>query len=419
MKSNKRISALLLAMLLLLVSGCGKSVEDSNLVPTVTGETGLSEVAQSKEFTDGYRALSMQLLQKTFAPNENSLISPLSVSLALSMCANGAAGETAEQMLMSLCGLNSIAELNEQLYSLCCRLVTSERTSLEIANSIWLRDSENLAVKDDFLKAAASYYNAGAFKKAFDSTTLKEINRWTSEHTDGMIEKIIDEISPEAMVYLINAIIFDGEWSNPYKEFQVSEDDFTNIDGTIAKAQFMRSDEYSYLSDEYAQGFTKPYSDGYSFVALLPNEGVSCEEYLAKLTAESYEKLMAGETDAHVAASVPKFKYDCDYNLSEALSSLGMPLAFDPERADFSDLAELSDGTKLYISKVLHKTHIEVNESGTKAAAVTAVEMECGCSLEDPSNVIEIVLDRPFIYMIVENETNLPLFCGYMGKLAQ
>ena len=213
---------------------------------------------------------------------------------------------------------------------------------------------------------------------------------------------------------LVNALAFEAEWSQPYEEMQVRDGVFTREDGTEQTAEFMYSDEGHYLADDMATGFMKYYKGyKYAFAALLPNEGVSVEEYIASLDGESLHTMLANPQFDTVFAAVPKFEVEYGTELSEVLSGMGMNDAFDPECADFSGIGTSARGN-LYISQVIHKTFISVAEKGTKAGAATATMMEAGGAPSEPK---EVYLDRPFVYMLVDCENGTPLFVGTMMDL--
>ena len=352
---------------------------------------------------------SVELFKKSAADKESSLVSPLSVMLALSMTANGADNETRAQMEGLLGGGIPLADLNEYLCRYLKELPCEEKARLTIANSIWLRDDDaRLRVEPGFLQKNADYYNAAAYKSAFDPDTLDEINAWVNANTDGMIDKILDEINPDAVIYLINAIVFDAEWETAYNKNGIHEDIFTGIGGDRQNALFMYSEEHKYLDDGKASGFMKPYANGhYSFAALLPNEGLPIEAYIKTLTGTGLANTIKNAESTLVDASMPKFGYEYEIRMNDALIALGIPDAFDGDRADFNKMAASSYGN-IYIGEVLHKTFISVDELGTKAGAVTKVEMEDIGAPEAKT----VRLDRPFVFAIVENVTGLPVFIG-------
>lgn len=376
----------------------------------------ISSRAVDDKFIKNAANFSLDIFKKTFEGNyeNNALISPLSVLLALSMTTNGAANETLAQMISVIGGDIKLDELNEYLYTYAGSLPNETKSKLNIANSIWFRDNENrLVVEKDFLQNNADYYNADSYKSPFNDQTLADINNWVKIKTDGMIDKILDEIDEDTVMYLINAIVFDAEWKKVYNKNDIYKAEFTAASGDVQNSDFMRSEEWLYLDDGNAKGFVKPYAnDKYSFAALLPNEGITVAEYIESLTGESFLNIIGNASQKAVNASMPKFSYDYKVNMNEILKEMGMPDAFDSNKADFNKLGRSSRGN-IFIGEVIHKTFISVDELGTKAGAVTKVEMKDESYVE----TINIALDRPFIYAIIDNTTNLPIFLGVLTTL--
>ena len=355
----------------------------------------------------------VRLFKTSMEEGKNTLISPLSVLYALAMTANGADGETLAQMEQVL-GMD-VDNLNSYMLAYLDLLPESKDYKMSLANSIWFKDDPDFIVEHSFLQTNADYYGAGAYKAAFDEGTRNDINNWVKEHTDGMIPEIIDEIPDEAIMYLVNALAFDAKWADEYEEHQIREGRFTMEDGTRQDVDMMHSEEYTYLEDDLATGFIKYYKDRrYAFVAMLPNEGVTVSQYVDSLTGEHLWELLNNPQDVTVFASIPKFETDYDIEMSEVLQEMGMTDAFDWRVADFSRLGTYNvDGMNICINRVLHKTFISVTEQGTRAGAATAVEMVA----EGAAEIIEykeVVLDRPFVYMLIDCETNLPFFIGTM-----
>ncbi|MBQ1520704.1 MAG: serpin family protein, partial [Clostridia bacterium] len=329
--------------------------------------------------------------------NENVLISPLSVLSALSMTANGAKGETLAQMERTL-GM-SRDELNEFYRNYAALLPSGDKYKLDQANSIWFKSDAGFAVNGDFLQTNADYFGAEIYKAAFDEGTLKDINNWVKDKTDGMIPAILDEIPAEVKMYLINALAFDAKWEAPYYKEAVRPGEFTLEDGTKRSAEFMYSGEDEYLKGEGFTGFKKYYKDRkYAFAALLPDEGTTLGELIASLDATELMRALSEPEYCEVDAAIPKFESSYSDELSEALNAMGMTDVFDPSAADFGALGSSADGN-IFISRVLHKTYISVDEKGTKAAAVTAVEMPTEC---EPAEIRTVHLDRPFVYMLID-----------------
>ena len=355
----------------------------------------------------------VRLFKASMEEGKNTLISPLSVFYALAMTANGADGETLAQMEQVL-GMD-VDNLNSYMLAYLDLLPETKDYKMSLANSIWFKDDPNFTVEQSFLQTNADYYGAGAYKAAFDEGTRNDINNWVKEHTDGMIPEILDEIPDEAIMYLVNALAFEAKWADVYEEHQIREGRFTMEDGTRQDVDMMHSEEYTYLEDDLATGFIKYYKDRrYAFVAMLPNEGVTVSQYVDSLTGEHMRELLNNPQDVTVFASIPKFETEYDIEMSEVLQEMGMTDAFDWQVADFSKLGTYNvDGMNICINRVLHKTFISVSEQGTRAGAATAVEMVAEGAMEIVE-FKEVVLDRPFVYMLIDCETNLPFFIGTM-----
>ena len=407
----KRTMALFLSLLLLLLTACGgpsyQAVElkgAPSAVPAVPAEMDLNGAA------DAVTGFAVELLRQTDTGG-STLLSPVSVVYALAMTANGAAGETLTQM-ESVLGL-PLEELNACLRAYADQLPAEDGGRCSLANSIWLRDqADRLTVEQSFLDAAAAYYDASVFRAPFDESTLRDINAWVSDHTGGLIPSIVEEIPESAVIYLINALAFEGEWEDIYREDQVHDGTFTTEDGREQPAELMYGAESAYLEDDLAAGFLKYYQgQNYAFAALLPNEGVSLDAYLSSLTGERLRDLLAHPQDTVVQTAIPKFTAETTTELNDALSALGMADAFDVGLADFSAMGASTDGP-LYISRVLHKTHLTLDERGTRAGAATAVQM--AGSTADP---LSVYLTRPFLYVLMDCEAGLPLFIGTVRDL--
>ena len=405
------LSILLVCSIVLNLTGCATKVQAADLMEGVKANTVPGKAADDA-FAQSQMRLAVDLFQSSVleSKDENVLISPLSIQLALAMTANGADGNTKAEMEALLGGEISLEDLNEYLYSYVNNLPSAEKYKLQIANSIWFRDDEGrLQVEKGFLQKNADYYGAQAYKAVFDDQTLKDINNWVKDHTDGMIDSILDQIDEDAVMYLINALVFDAEWQHVYDKSDVYKGKFTNIGGTEKQVDMMHSEETVYLQDENAIGFMKPYSGSkYNFAVLLPNEGVDIYEYIAGLTGESLMETLSTPQLGMVMATLPKFSYEYELTMNDVLKELGMPSAFSGDTADFSKMAHSSRGN-IYIGDVLHKTFISVDELGTKAGAVTKVEMNDESA---PMSEWVVNLNRPFVYMIIDNETNLPVFIG-------
>ena len=377
--------------------------------------------AADETFCNAAMKFDLEIFKRAAAEKKggNILVAPVSVQLALAMTANGAKGETLQQMEKVL-GL-PLEELNQYLKSYSDSLQKGD--ALKLANSVWLRNDGLLkAVEESFLQAVADHYAAEIRKAPFNDETLQQINDWVSEKTEGMVPKILDRISPLAVMYLINALSFEAEWQETYVESDVRQQIFTNYSGEKEHPEMMYSDEFTYLEDGQAQGFLKYYEGGqYSFAALLPEEGTDVFDYVASLTPERLAQILKeAKEDVSVLAVMPKFEAEFGTNMNDMLSKMGMSQAFDENAADFSGMGEGSVGEgKLHIGNVIHRAAIKVDENGTKAGAATVVEIVTETATLPPEEHHEVTLDRPFVYMIVETATGLPVFMGTVTEFGE
>ena len=413
---KKRISLIIISLFLVCtmavnLSGCAMEVQAMDLMEGITpNAVNISHdlSAQNADVTD----FAIRLFKASEKSGENTLISPLSVLCALAMTANGAEKETLKQM-ESVLGMTT-EELNPYLYSYMKKLPQEEKCKLNFANSIWFTEDKRFTVNQDFLQINADYYGADIYKAPFNDQTCKDINNWVKQKTDDMIPEILDRIPQDAVMYLVNALAFEAAWEEMYEDYQVEDGKFTKEDSTKQNAEFMYSSENVYLEDEKATGFMKYYEGGkYAFAAMLPNEGVSVSDYIASLNGESLNKLLSKPEYDTVQTSIPKFETEYDVEMSDILKGMGLTRAFDPDHAEFNRLGT-SEAGNIYISRVLHKTFISVGEKGTKAGAATVVEMKDCATAVAPQETKQVYLDRPFVYMLVDCENNIPFFIGTM-----
>lgn len=410
---KKRIGLAAICMLLVgamavNLTGCGMEGNSPD-----GGNTSGNYSSQDAAVTD----FAVRLFQNCEEAGKNTLISPLSVLCALAMTANGAQNETLEQM-ESVLGM-PVADLNQYLNNYMKNLPRSDAYKLNLANSIWFQDNKNFTVNSDFLELVKEQYQADIYKVPFDNVTCRDINNWVNEKTDEMIPQIIDQVSPDAVMYLINALAFDAKWESEYNEHVVKPGQFTTEDGVKQDVEFMYNSEHAYLEDKKATGFIKYYKDGkYAFVAMLPKKGVSVSAYIESLDGEALHELLANPKEETVFTSIPKFETAYDVQMGQILKTMGMPKAFDLEKAEFAGLGTSAKGN-IYISNVLHKTYISVAEQGTKAGAATAVVVYDAAASPNSQKPKEVHLDRPFVYMLIDCENNIPFFIGTMMDSAQ
>jgi len=413
----KRMSASLLCLLLaataIFTTSCAMKIQATELSAGYTRTT-----TDPGEVTDAYLAatldFSLKLFRETVTEDEtNDLFSPYSALLCLGLVANGTAGTTREQIENTL-GL-SVEELNRGLYAFGQGLYSAKDCKVTTANSAWYIDNEDLiTVKPSFLQNVADWYNAEQYAAPFDDTTLQDINNWGKEKTDGLIEEFLKEIPPDAVMYLVNALLFDAKWEEPYEKDDVRDWTFHNADGTESPVEMLCSEESGYLTGEGFTGFAKRYKGNrYAFVGLLPNEGSDVYTLLDSLNGETW-RTMWQNRGGSVTVKFPEFTYEGDLKLKDPLSALGMSEMFDPGAANFSELGSSRGYTNFYCSAINQKTYIEVNRNGTKAAAITWGEV---CGNGAPMEEHFVTLERPFLYAIVDCQTGFPLFLGAVSHL--
>lgn len=408
---RKILSAIIAGSLIastLTLSACQseKSLETTDLMTGIKAASH-ETVKPDDAFKSAYGNFSVELLKKCFDGKSNTLISPLSVSSALAMTANGANGQTKDEMEKVLGSGMPLDELNKYLSSFSGSLTSGEDFKLKNANSIWFIKDNNFNVNNEFLQTNADFYHAEIYKRAYSGEIVNDINNWVSEHTDGMIDKLLDNGDALSNIALINATAFNAVWETYYFDNFVEDGTFTDANGNEQSATMLISEESEYINGDNCTGFIKKYKGGkYGFAAILPDSNVSISDFVGSLNGDKLFKMLQNAKSTNVVAKMPKFEYEYSAELSEALKALGMPTAFS-DSADFSGIS----GDKLLISDVLHKTKISVTEEGTRAVAATGVVMSAA-----PDGDKQVILNRPFMYMILDNETMLPLFAGiYTG----
>lgn len=417
-KTMKKIFLVFLsAILCFALTACSAGTAQINMVNLSEGvkKNDIAYKNYDQNFVDSQMNLALELFKETAKTetHKNALISPVSLTIALAMANLGAFGTTADELNLFLAGSANAEDFNHHLAKYVDALPSGEGYNLSFANSIWINDNETFKAEDSFLQKNADFYGADIIKIPFNNNAVSEINNWVNQKTDGEINSIMDELERNSVMLLLNAVTFDGEWHTPYAEPDIAKGYFTCGDGSSATPDMMHGSENYYLNDGKATGFIKEYKNGkYRFVALMPNEGIRIEDYIATLTAESFANTIKNAEQTEVHSVMPKFKSNYDITLNETLKNLGVKTAFDPDKADFSKLGKSSAGN-LYISNVIQKTYISVDEKGTKAGAVSKVEIAAKTSLERP---ITVQLNRPFVYAIIEAENSIPLFIGTLNK---
>lgn len=345
---------------------------------------------------------------------DSKVVSPMSVSYLMGMLANGADGQTRQEIMKAIgCEKVSLRDLNEFYQMLITHANHFDKaTTINIADYIALNCHYQL--KDGFASTMQNYYKAGVESLDFSkASTLKRINRWCSDHTDGMIPKIIEQVDADAVSYIMNAIYFNGTWTDKFDTRQTKLENFQGYTRDIKKTQMMhRNGKYQYMDNADFAAVNLPYGNGsYSMTVILPNRGKSIDDVMAGLDAKKVGELRRSMDECVVDLKLPRFTISQETSLNDIISKLGAPTMF-TSGADFSNFAS----GNLSISKMLQKAKIEVSEEGTKASAVT-MAMVAMTALRPEPRKVEFHANRPFIYMITEHSTGAILFMGqYTGS---
>ena len=412
------VSLMLIFSIVVNLGGCSLKFDTD-----LEEDTAPSKVKRINDIYDGNVAASdfaLRLFRESMSEGENSLISPMSILYAIAMAANGADGKTRKQIEEAV-GM-SVDDMNSYLSGYISSLPKSQKDRftgedcyiLNIANSLWINKSGNFSAKQEFIQAVTDYYSADVFNESFDEGTLADINEWVNTNTNGIIPGILDSISPDDMLYLINAIGFEATWANDYGINEVDKGTFYNEDGTEVRVDMMFKKEYLYLTDDNAKGFVKYCSENkYAFVAILPDKEISVYDYLASLDGESLSDMLSGVSSEEVETMIPKFKVEYSSSMADVLKEMGIINAFDSSKADFSNMSD----SDFHISDVIHKAKIELDDLGVKAGASTAEVFAVGIPDDTPRDYKYVYLDRPFVYMIIDCENNVPLFIGTITNL--
>lgn len=412
----KRTAAFLAGLMMITgaCTGCAAPAEN-NAIGTelpVSREEGREP---DKAYTAAQMKFGTELFRQTYAADSerNVLVSPFSVYTALAMTSNGATGDGLASFEELLGGGLSVSDINEYTASMINRLNATEEGEVNVLDSVWFRDDSSFKVNTDFLSRIGSYYGAEAFKASFTPETVSEINKWVDKGTKGMIEQLIDDpgaFDADTVMVLVNSLYFRCKWAEEYTSSRPSE--FTAADGTVTTPDTLFGTESSYFDGKGYTGFSKPYSDGYSFVGLLPDEGTDIADFIASLDAEELADTLSKPEDCTVFTSIPKLSLEYDNDLLGIVSDMGL------KGSGLENIAAPDSPSKDFgIDKIIHKTKIELDETGTEAAAATAVVLCKGEIAIVSEKTYYVYLNRPFVYMIVDDATGLPLFMGAVQSI--
>ena len=368
-----------------------------------------------------YRNYCFDLFSQTIKDNGgngNLMISPASVMMALDMVAAG----SKEESLQQLTDLFAAGQgpLTQQAYAakLMDTINSAENVEFSCANAVWsnkklLGDKVNSEYIEYIQKTFDAEYNLSNF----DKKTVEEINDWVDKKTNHMIDKIINKLDDATVMVLVNAIAFEGKWYKPYNPSQVRDGEFKSVGGTQT-ASFLYSNESIYFETEKATGFLKYYAGrDYAFLVILPvDDKISANEFAKNFTAEDYEKFIKSATnDYKVQTMMPEFSYDYEVTLNNTIENMDCNSIFYPKSADLTGI--VGNKGDIYVSQIVHKTHIEVNSEGTKAAAATAVSNLAGAAKPEEQEIRVVECDRPFVYAIVDTKTKTPIFIGTVNEI--
>ncbi len=395
---------------LLIASGCGKNPAPVIHQPLTLPEHADRVIAAQDQFA--FR-LFKNVLQEDNSPS-NKLVSPLSIYMALSMAFNGSAGHTRMDMQNALQLKDIPIELlNKTTQSLITGLPREDsRVSVNMANAIWYRE-EGYQPLAAFLDVAKTHYLAKVSAADFNSpAAVRQINNWVAEATRQKIKTILDRISPSDVMYLINATYFKGQWKYKFDAAKTENRTFHAAGGDVQTPFMIQKATFNYAKNDVLQLIELPYGTGdFNMYVLLPAKAVNLTQFISSLSLLTFKGYLSALDSARITLYLPKWKYRYKIqNMKPELARLGMDVAFSKGEADFSNMYPPEAGT--YISKVIHKTYIEVNEKGTEAAAATAVE--AGISALPPEPVMNV--NRPFVYLITEKTSGAVLFIGLVNN---
>lgn len=408
-----------LTLALLVLGACGRPTEPEG-TPALLTQLPRPLSSAEQRIVDGANAFSFDLLREAtrgLPSDSNAFLSPLSASMALGMALNGASGETFDgmQTALRLAGMSE-PEINEGYRDLIALLGgLDSRTEMLIANSMW--GQEGFPLAEAFTTAGRTFFDAEINTLDFGSPgAVGTINDWVSGKTNRRIPELLDEISAEEVLFLINAIYFKGRWRQPFDPNDTESGAFHAADGRDRATRLMRQEgKLGYQENDDFQAVDLPYGNGaFSMTVLLPKPGRAPVEVLSGLEPAAWRALADGFYEAEVDLTLPRFRLEYTRRLNDDLQALGMEIAFDSERADFSRIAEVRPA-RLFITRVDQKTFVEVNEEGTEAAAATAV----GIGIVSLPQVVQMRVDRPFVFAIRERLSGTLVFLGVMNVVGE
>ena len=359
-----------------------------------------------KDFSNSVACFGKNILIKEYN-KANTVISPLSIHLALDMLYNGAEGKTEKEMKKTLSYPSNMAKKNisEQSKAIMDNLKSTDSMALEIANSLWVK--KNVKIKQSFIDNCKKYFYA----EVKNNTNPSLINKWVSDKTHQKINKIVPDGS-QIDTALINAIYFNATWVDKFDKNYTNDQDFTNVKGKKIKVSMMFKSEYMryYENDKY-QVVRLPYKGNkMSMYVFLPSENSSIDSFVKDFSQDEFLNTSNNVKRTKVNLHLPKFKTECSFEISKTVKELGMKSAFNG-KADFKGISD-----DFFVSEIIHKTYIDVNESGTEAAAVTAIIRATGCAPGAQEIIKNMYVNRPFFFVLSDDVSNIPVFMGVITE---
>lgn len=422
MTAGKTLLAVVAAVVATTLVACSSDDEKNPVVdPNTDNELRFVSLTRAQqEMVKHSNDFAFNLLRQAMASGElkgkSLMLSPISVTYALGMLNNGATGETQQQINQVLgFGETGAAGINDFCHKMLTEATALDKlTKMMIANTIFM--NKDYQLKPTFVEMARQYYEATPETRNFkDGKTRNVINKWGSDHTEGMIKEVLteSEFNPEAVSYLLNAIYFKGTWTEKFDKAKTKQQAFTRSDGTRQQLPMMSMEhEFNYVDTEHYQAVRLPYGNGaYSMTVLLPHEGQTVDDVLVALATSSWSNYL-GEP-AIVDLKLPRFETDTNVNLKALMQQLGLTKAF-TEYAEFPDFCNKAT----YIDMMKQVARIKLDEAGTEAAAVTVIGMET-TSMPEPVEPRRVTFHatRPFLYVISEQSTGAIFFVGaYFGE---
>lgn len=393
-------------VLALFAIACQNDTENQEITDLTLSEKSAKIIAADNQF--GFEMF--QKVNASLKEPKNTMISPMSISLALAMVYNGTGGDTKKKMedMLHKSGL-APEDINQSYKDLVAALASHDpKVELSISNAIFYRNT--FSVKNNFITTNQNYYQAEVSGLDFTKTaeTLDKVNGWVNTKTKGKIDRIISEVRPEDIMYILNAIYFNGEWQYRFDTKETSDRPFTKEDNQVIQVPTMTIENpFNYFSHQNFRMLEMPYGSGkYSMLIFLPASGENTNSVISLLSAENVNDWILKMTEQKKKVYLPKFEFKFDDSLIDELTALGMTDAFDDAKAN---LTGISDAAKLVISEVMHKSYIKVDERGTEAAAVTGITV--GDTSVGPDDDVFSV-DHPFVFAIREKDTKAILFIG-------